>query len=171
MLKKVQSVEREKAELVKEKEALIERVNSLTEEVSNTEAMYIGVANELAEARSVMEKLNTGTRKLDEVLGKGKMHGDKTGLGFVHGASSSASGVNTFVKAVSTSVEPGKIISKVKSAPKVNRFIPTCHFYGKLGHIRPKCYRFRTYLDKCLKIRNICCAHTLTHLEGFENLK
>ena len=66
---------------MKDKEALTKKVNSLVNEVSNKEAMYVEVVDELAGAKSVLEKLNSGSRKLDEVLGKGKMHGDKTGFG------------------------------------------------------------------------------------------
>ena len=51
MLKKVQSLEREKAELVKDKKALTKKVNFLANEVSNKEGMYMGVINELAEAK------------------------------------------------------------------------------------------------------------------------
>lgn len=97
------------------------------------------------------------------MLSYGKNFGDRRGLGFESSVTgSSSSSVTKFVKAsqrpnrkanndqgfgktniitsesnlVRTFIDPNNLI-------RSNKFVPTCHFCGKIGHIIPRCKKLR----------------------------
>ncbi|XP_031253456.1 uncharacterized protein LOC116111402 [Pistacia vera] len=74
-----------------QKKALFEKIVVLT--------------TKLTEAKAIIDKLNVGSLKLDEVLGQEKSFGDRYGLGFSPGTSTSNSSAWTFVKATKTPTE------------------------------------------------------------------
>ena len=57
------------------------------------------VLSELNAAKVSLNRMNTGSRKLDDIICSQKAHIDKHGVGYVNGASTSnVKGTNCFVK-------------------------------------------------------------------------
>ena len=94
--------------------------------------------------------LNSGTKKLDQILNIGQSAKNWSGLGYSIITNSIATEQKTvFVKATSTvAIQPvscKKVISPVAES-KVNRFVPMCYFCNFPSHIRLKCYKYKKYL-------------------------
>lgn len=103
---------------------------------------------QLEETQKFLRMLNFGSTKLDHILSIGKSCGDHHGLGYTGEVSSSKT---VFVK-VSTPLDYNSYPSK-KSKPtppkhKRRRFIPTCHYHGFKGHIRPRCFKYQNALER-----------------------
>ncbi|KAI5343714.1 hypothetical protein L3X38_011590 [Prunus dulcis] len=86
---------------------------------------------ELKSSKERIIALTIGAEKIDKMISMGRSNGDKCGLGFDSINKSSAVSVTKFVK---PSLSIGILTSQTTW-----RFIPTCHYCGALGHIRPKC--------------------------------
>ncbi|XP_021825771.1 uncharacterized protein LOC110766715 [Prunus avium] len=99
-------------------------IDSLT---SDNQALEI----ELKSSKERIIALTIGAEKIDRMISIGRRDGDKRGLGFDSINKSSAVSVTKFVK---PSLSTG-----IPTSQTTQRFIPTCHFCGALGHIRPKC--------------------------------
>ncbi|XP_031268825.1 uncharacterized protein LOC116127306 [Pistacia vera] len=97
-IKEIKSLEFENYTITGDRKLLNDKLNVLSVDLSNKELLLNQALNELIEAKAIVERLNVGSFKLDEVLGQGKSFGDKTGLGFSPKASSSKPGVTTFIK-------------------------------------------------------------------------
>jgi hypothetical protein len=116
---------------------------------------------ELCDSKTHLTKFSS--EKLDKMLNEQKSFSDKTGLGFDKYATSSSnisSSKIMFAKpnlnAVTFEEESSKIgknvplINNVKAELKMPsrkqskpKFIPTCHHCGKVGHIRPNCFKMK----------------------------
>ncbi|XP_034225455.1 uncharacterized protein LOC117635214 [Prunus dulcis] len=99
-------------------------IDSLT---SNKQVLEI----ELKSSKERIIALTIGAEKIDKMISMGRSNGDKRGLGFDSINKSSAVSVTKFVK---PSLSTG-----ISTSQTTWRFIPTCHYCGALGHIRPKC--------------------------------
>ena len=107
---------------------------------------------ELGLAKALINQMNTGSLKLNEILGCQKSTSSKTGLGYVHGVSSSKDkGKSTFIQGptmtvmppiYSNATHPNYNYNYKRYVPKPN-FVPICHFCGIKGHIRPHCNKMR----------------------------
>ncbi|KAI5316185.1 hypothetical protein L3X38_045361 [Prunus dulcis] len=130
-----QKLNQHNKELAK-KVAVLELENSRiarTLQSSAAEPESIGEVLEI-ELKSSKERiiaLTIGAKKIDKMISMGRSNGDKRGLGFDSINKSSAVSVTKFVK---PSLSTGMSTSQTTW-----RFIPTCHYCGALGHIRPKC--------------------------------
>ena len=90
--------------------------------------------------------MNSGTSKLDHILSIGKVSGDRHGLGYIGENSTSKT---VFVKKTPAPKPPTSSSKKVTiSSPRHRRFVPTCHYCGIHGHIRPRCYKYLNALKK-----------------------
>ena len=84
-------------------------------------------------AKASLKKMNTGSKKLDDIISSQKAHTNKHDIGYADGASTSnAKGKNYFVK---NSVVTNLVVSVAKKAPKKQNVshperIPTCHHCG-----------------------------------------
>lgn len=99
--------------------------------------------SELEVNQASLNKMNTGSKFLTNILGSQKSHFDISGLGYDHSASSSnAKGKTIFVSSVAhatprTALSYNVLSStKKKSVSQVDR-TSTCHHCGKKGHSRP----------------------------------
>jgi hypothetical protein len=155
-------------ELVLEKEKLLEDLtgsNAVCNTLKSENALLIvknkALEKELCESKTHLTKFSSD--KLDKMLNEQKSFSDKTGLGFDKYAASSSnisSSKIMFVKpnlsAVTSEEESSKIgknvplINNVKAELKMPsrkqskpKFIPTCHHCGKVGHIRPNCFKMK----------------------------
>ena len=90
---------------------------------------------ELDSAIASIKQMNTGSKKLDEILGGQKTDMSKSGIGYTHGASSSNDkGKSVFLQGPTVySMTP--LIHKAPPLKIVNatnvhkpKFTPTCHF-------------------------------------------
>ena len=108
---------------------------------------------ELDFAAASIKRMNTGSKKLDEILGSQKTDKSKFGIGYTHGASSSKDkGKSVFVQGPTVySMTP--LIHKAPPLKPVNatnvhkpKFTPTCHFCGIKRHIRPHCNKRRNHI-------------------------
>ena len=72
-----------------------------------------------------------------KICGLGKSNRDKSGLGFVSGNCSSQGNKTVFVKSKDP-LNPASL-----ELTRSQRFVPTCHFCGVIGHIRPRCRKLR----------------------------
>ncbi|WP_375618858.1 hypothetical protein [Bartonella sp. AC134YNZD] len=196
LIEKVKGSEIDLGILNKERDALVLKVEKLE--------------NDLKVSKASIEKMNSGSKKLNEILGSQKCHNDKQGIGYSEKGNKGSIpvvGKVTFVKALnepigtlknlsestsSTRVEKPKLVPQVKAKvekvskpnlekkkefvssrrrtskqPRNNhvqgnrkpshvfhekqthvhsfvnhsRFVPTCHFCGVRGHIRPNCFK------------------------------
>ncbi|XP_031261281.1 uncharacterized protein LOC116119476 [Pistacia vera] len=93
-IKKIKSLESEKCILIEDKKILNDKLKVLFPDLSNKEISLNQALNELTGAKAVVERLNAGSYKLDEVFAQGQTFGNKAGLDF-----SSKPNVITFVKA------------------------------------------------------------------------
>lgn len=131
----------------KELRELRNEVSRLKDQKNDLERKLNLVLSELCATKGSVERMQTGSRTLHEVLGKQKL--GKHGLGYVDGVSTSNSKGNTiFIKGTiqneNTSISP--TITRVNlaaSAPKENvfrtKFIYVCHHCGVKGHIQSHC--------------------------------
>ncbi|KAG5562636.1 hypothetical protein RHGRI_005382 [Rhododendron griersonianum] len=137
--------------LRKEVVELKKNIMSLSELNTLHEGKIKKLNTELANANNVFERLNTGSKKLDDILGVQRLTSDKSGLGF-HGASSSKQleGKVYEAKPKEVSLKPhfvniarnnGLTPNIVKNA----KFIPTCHYCQVRGHTRPNCFKLHGY--------------------------
>ena len=105
------------------------------------------VLSELNTAKVSLNRMNTGSKKLDDILCSQKALTDKHGIGYADGASTSnTKGKNYFAK---NSVVTNPVVSVAKQAPKKQNMsrpeqIPTCHHCGIKGHIQPHCNKLRS---------------------------
>ena len=105
------------------------------------------VLSELNAAKVSLNRMNTGSRKLDDIICSQKAHTNRHGIGYTDGATTSnAKGKNYFVK---NSVVTNPIVSVAKKALKKQNVscpeqIPMCHHCGIKGHIRPHCNKLRS---------------------------
>ena len=108
----------------------------------------------LDSTKASINRMNTGSLKLNEILGSQKSASSKTGIGYIQGASSSKDeGKSIFVQG-STMTDMPPIYSNATQSnynqnykrymPKPN-FVPICHFCGIKGHIRPHCNKMKNY--------------------------
>ena len=113
------------------------------------------VHTELEFAKAMIKRMNTGSMKLDEILGSQEKNLSKIGIGYIHRASTSKDkGKSFFVQGPTMfsmtptfhNALPMKYVNaKYKHVPH-NKFTPTCHFCGVKGHIRPHCNKLRNLL-------------------------
>jgi len=146
--------------VVKMNKSLWERVNKLIKEndvlkrvAINYEFQAAEKEKKLQETRAELEHtqkslkmMNSGTSKLDHILSIGKASGDRHGLGYIGESSTSKT---VFVKKMPAPKPPTSSSKKVTiSSPRHRRFVPTCHYCGIHGHIRPRCYKYFNALKK-----------------------
>ncbi|KAG6675181.1 hypothetical protein I3842_15G088300 [Carya illinoinensis] len=121
--------------------------------------------NELTLLNTKLQKFSIGTNQLDKILSLGKSSSDKSGLGYFEENPDAPSSSKAFGKNVRTTVfvpemtekrkahpsEKGKKPVQVqKSVPPPKRqgarnMSPICHHCGKLGHIRPNCFKLMSH--------------------------
>ncbi|KAG2695044.1 hypothetical protein I3760_08G172500 [Carya illinoinensis] len=121
--------------------------------------------NELTLLNTKLQKFSIGTNQLDKLLSLGKSSSDKSGLGYFEENPDAPSSLKAFGKNVKTTVfvpemtekrkahpsEKGKKPLQVqKSVPPPKRqgarnMSPICHHCGKLGHIRPNCFKLMSH--------------------------
>lgn len=91
--------------------------------------------------------MNTGSAKLNEILGSQLHSSSKAGLGYVQCASSSKDkGKIVFVQGPTMNAPP--IVYSNTAYPKnfsKPKFILICHFCGIKRHIRPHCNKLRNF--------------------------
>ncbi|KAG5524403.1 hypothetical protein RHGRI_031153 [Rhododendron griersonianum] len=151
---KYQMLYRESVKIIETNFKLAEKCNSssvelvtVKEQVEKLQGLLNGVTN------NVFERLNAGSKKLDEILSIQRPTSDRSGLGF-HGDSSSkqltdklneakpkeaTSKFHTINTAKNFDIKP---LDNKKATPK---FIPTCHYCQVKGHIRPNCFKLHGY--------------------------
>ncbi|XP_040370261.1 uncharacterized protein LOC112183342 isoform X2 [Rosa chinensis] len=145
--------------------------------------------DELLKVKESFNKFSIGSEKVSKMMGIGKAHGNKEGLGY-NGESckplvfvKSVGGENFSSQAQSTSdnksatkltvrPEPHEAIQSHQKGFSVSSdmhtsvrqprythnskfFVPTCHYCGKLGHIRPRCNMLRSVTQNQRKTMGI----------------
>ncbi|KAG9450369.1 hypothetical protein H6P81_010334 [Aristolochia fimbriata] len=104
---------------------LSEENHLLKQKINEKEERILKLEEELRKAKEIWVKFDKGKQQLDDILTQEKRMGSKHGLGY-SGASSS--------------LQPARTQPRYE---QVRRFIPTCHFCGVYGHIRPYCYKLQ----------------------------
>ncbi|KAG5548244.1 hypothetical protein RHGRI_013820 [Rhododendron griersonianum] len=136
--------------LRKEVVELKENIKSLSELNTLHEGKIKKLNTELANANNVFERLNTGSKKLDDILGAQRPTSDKSGLGF-HGASLSNPHGSKVIAVKPKEVTHKSHIINIAKKPhdvkkaNVAKFVPTCHYCNVKGHIRPNCFKLHGY--------------------------
>ena len=101
--------------------------------------------SELEVKQASLNKMNTGSKTLTNILCSQKSHFDRSGLGYDHGASTSnAKGKKIFVSSVGHASPHTALSNNVLSNTKKKNVshterTSTCHHCGKKGHIYPHC--------------------------------
>ncbi|KAG5558740.1 hypothetical protein RHGRI_008637 [Rhododendron griersonianum] len=150
---KYQMLYRESVKIIETNFKLAEKYKLLIESNALCEGKVEELNIELTNANNVFERLNAGSKKLDEILSIQRPTSDRSGLGF-HGASSSkqladklneakpkevTSKFHTINTAKNFDIKP---LDNKKATPK---FIPTCHYCQVKGHVRPNCFKLHGY--------------------------
>ena len=75
---------------------------------------------------------------------------DRTGLGYQGSTSKpqKATGKINFVKA--------KVANHIPQKQNKVKFIPTCHHCGRVGHIRPNCFKLNIMYNSFSSYKPIC---------------
>ncbi|KAG5545732.1 hypothetical protein RHGRI_018024 [Rhododendron griersonianum] len=129
--------------------------------------LELKVANlqvELDKANAIFKRMNAGTEGVEEILDVQRPTSNKTRIGFYE-ASSSKQFEGT-VNAVQPKevTKKSQIINIAKNSaekphdmkkPNTPKFIPTCHFCGVKGHIRPNCFQLHGYPDTLLQYQHV----------------
>ncbi|KAG5562441.1 hypothetical protein RHGRI_005244 [Rhododendron griersonianum] len=144
----------ERDKLRKEVGSLQEKNGLLIESDTICEGKVKELNIELTSANNVFERLNTGSKKLNNILDVQRATSDRSGLGF-HGASSSKQIGGKLNEAKAKEVMPKfcpiniakNIVKKPLDSKKATppKFIPTCHYCQVKGHIRPNCFKLHGY--------------------------
>ncbi|KAH7691999.1 Zinc finger CCHC-type protein [Dioscorea alata] len=94
----------------------------------------------LSQAEKILESMNKGKAKLDEMLSIGRPSKVKKGIGYVGETSSAKTECSrvTFVKSTAQQKE-----KQVKAKKERIKEVPTCFHCGEIGHIRPKCNKLK----------------------------
>ncbi|KAG9459176.1 hypothetical protein H6P81_003684 [Aristolochia fimbriata] len=121
----VKESERKEGLLREQTSALSEENHLLKQKVNEKEERILKLEEELRKTKEIWVKFDKCKQQLDVILTQEKRMGNKHGLGY-NGASSS--------------LQPARPQSRYN---QVRRFIPTCHFCGVYGHIRPYCYKLQ----------------------------
>ncbi|XP_057775493.1 uncharacterized protein LOC130994468 [Salvia miltiorrhiza] len=104
--------------------------------------------DELEHHQKLVKMMNTGTEKLDEILENSQSSGNKAGLGFQgkgwipkdDGGKAKATPPNAVDQPPKPPVLRPAAYKNAHSKKNYNRaFVPTCHYCGRRGHIRPRC--------------------------------
>ena len=148
-------------ELLKQQELKVEyEMKNFKTELSNCKAKnqdLIGklkmVLTELDSAIASIKQMNTGSKKLDEILESQKTDKSKFEIGYTHGASSSKDKDKSVFVREPTVYSMTPLIHKApplksmnaKNVPKP-KFTPTCHFCGTKWHIRTHCNKKRNHI-------------------------
>ncbi|XP_062030094.1 uncharacterized protein LOC133745953 [Rosa rugosa] len=154
--------------------------------------------DELFKVKESFNKFSIGSEKVSKMIGFGKVHSNKEGLGYEGGTCKPL----TFVRGVECEKSMGhsQTSNDHDSAPKLPKrlepnlnsqtnqrvaqvssdkhryihnsikFIPTCHYCGKLGHIRPRCNILRRITQSQRKASKISPTASL-QAELKEHLK
>ncbi|KAG5536172.1 hypothetical protein RHGRI_023834 [Rhododendron griersonianum] len=148
------NVTSEKEKLSKEVESLQEK-NRVLIELNTASDGKINMLNvEIDNANILFERLNTGSRTLDNILSIQRPASDKTGLEFYEASSSKIVGgkpnelESKKVTPKPRSIDTAKnVIGKTHDINKgsFTNFIPTCHYCQIKGHIKPKCFQLHGY--------------------------
>ncbi|KAG9439560.1 hypothetical protein H6P81_019725 [Aristolochia fimbriata] len=123
--------------LEREKVVLNEENHMLKQQANEKEERILKMEEELRKAKEIWVKFDKGKEQLDGILTQEKRRGNKHGLGY-RGASSS--------------------LQPVYTQPRhkwIRKFIPTCHYCGFFGHIRPYCYKLQRFWRKNGKCKGV----------------
>ncbi|XP_024018312.1 uncharacterized protein LOC112090655 [Morus notabilis] len=127
-------------ELIKEKDVLRRAAVNYEFRAVEREKKLLETRFELEYTQKSFKMMNSGTTKLDHIISIGKASGDRHDLDYTGESSTSKI---MFVKKTSA---PKPLTSSSKkvtiSSPRHRWFVPTCHYCGLLGHIRPRCYKY-----------------------------
>ncbi|XP_057785954.1 uncharacterized protein LOC131003485 [Salvia miltiorrhiza] len=132
----------------KERDELVDLCEKQKVELVTLRQTMKSKIGELEHHKKRVKMMNTGTEKLDEILENGHSSGNKAGLGFQskdwvpkdNGGKAKA----TPPKEVDQQSKPPvhRPAAHKNGPPKKNYnriFVPTCHYCGMRGHIRPRC--------------------------------
>ena len=102
------------------------------------------------ETNITFKKLNAGLKALDDMLSYQKNASDRTGLGYQSSTSKpkEVTGKINFVKA--------KVVNPIPQKQAKVKFIPTCHHCGRVGHIRPNCFKLNRMHTSFSSYKPIC---------------
>ncbi|KAI3454250.1 hypothetical protein Pfo_010913 [Paulownia fortunei] len=129
--------------LNKEKESMKVEILEFMNLVAEKDRKIHETEQELLHTQKMM-KLDSGKKKLDEILSNDKPCSDNHGLGYIGESLTSKTIFVKKTKPVQSIFDKSKKL--VFQKPKAKRFIPICNFYNLSGHIQPRCFRFKKAL-------------------------
>ncbi|XP_012841324.1 PREDICTED: uncharacterized protein LOC105961635 [Erythranthe guttata] len=145
-------LEKEKFVLVEENKTLKVRISTLEERVISSDQEKNSLQGKLTQTQEAIAKLNLGRGNLDEILSNNKPNYNRLGIG---GSQLPKADLKqkedqnrkiNFVKQASVSQTVATVEATKHDSKK--KFIPTCFFCQKLGHIRPRCFKYLKLVKK-----------------------
>ena len=127
-------------QLSKKKNELLEKVQSLETKLAKSK----GIQVELNQMKKSVKMLNFGSSKLHQILSLEKAIGDHVRLGYTD----TRSDPKTILIQATNSFNPQEAKKHKLEMPFMEfeekslrmKWIPGCHYYNHLGHIRPHCF-------------------------------
>lgn len=121
-------------------------------EIENLQGRLKITLSELEVKHAFLNKMNTGSRTLSNILCSQKSPSDRSDLGYDHGASTSNTKDKTvFVSGVAHATPQTALLNNVSSSfnkkKKKMSLIArtsTCHYCGHKGHIHPHCKKLNS---------------------------
>lgn len=98
--------------------------------------------------KKFVRMMNNGTLQLDELLNRGKIFGDVSGVGFTGAKNKTENVFEPERKNMVSNQKHEAAPSGYKNRPENNRFIPTYHYCNKSGHIKPRCLEYQRDLQR-----------------------
>ena len=140
------------------KNNLLKTISDLELKLKESKTSFATLTVELESMKRSIKMLNSGSSKLDEILNAGRTDKIHVGVGYT-GSGKIGSTQTVFVKASSSGVKihvdlkqkasggTPAVTPTRRSPANLNRmrnrsWIPTCHYFNRKEHIRPRCFQY-----------------------------
>ncbi|XP_062093820.1 uncharacterized protein LOC133799844 [Humulus lupulus] len=150
VIKKAKSMEIKVGELEEERRNLLGKVDFLTLDIEEKRVALEEIQEKLDYANKTIETYTVGQDLFDNMKVIGQFSREKHGVGFNQPLAIKKKDLPSSSQKVPP-IHPS-LLATPKNSPATAKFIPICHFCGKMSHIHPRCYKLNFYLPRLINI-------------------